>query len=361
MILLWLGCVEEKGWTPEELKLIQSLSPLPPLPQSPTNRWTDDPQAAALGKQLFEDKGLSDTGEIACSSCHQQELAFTDGNIAATTHHGTGSRNVPTILGTPWNTWFFWDGRADSMWAQATGPLTNPIEHALTPEGVKARIEEAWEEPFIAVFGEISSDPLRVVANVGKAIEAFERTLSPGESRFDRYVAALPTGQGILTPQEETGLKFFIGSAGCISCHNGPLLTDHSFHNLAIPLVPGVGHDAGRARGALEVLTAPYRCGGDYSDPDPHDPPCAELRYLDPNFPDWPAAFKTPSLRNVAKTAPYMHDGSMKSLTEVLLFYNALPGSAVVGHRELTLQPLRFSEGELASLEAFLGTLSGEY
>ena len=362
MMWMLLACSEPEGWTPQEIQLLHTLSPIPAPPASPTNEVADSLDAALLGLSLFADTKMSADGQTACDSCHLPGKHFTDGLKAGTTARGTGKRNTPTVLGAAWNTWFFWDGRADSAWSQATGPLLNPIEHASSPEQVHARIKEAYTEPFTKIFGGVSEDPMVVLSQVGKAIEAYERTLSPGPARFDRYIAALGTGKEkeVFTPQEEEGLKLFIGEAGCINCHNGPLFTDRSFHNLSLPLVAGVGLDNGRATGAREVLTSTFRCGSAYAATDSRTPPCPELRYLAPEFPDWPAAFKTPSLRNVADTAPYMHDGSIPDLKNVLFFYNLLPGQEVIGHRELTLQPLRISQEQLNSLEAFLLTLSKE-
>lgn len=373
-VLLLLGAAgcRPEGWSAEELRLIRSLSPVPPPPPSPTNGVADLPEAAALGARIFTDPGFSIDGQTSCATCHRPDLAFTDGQRVADLGRGAGTRNVPTVLGAAWGTWFFWDGRADSAWAQATGPLLNPSEHAIDAAAVQARVLAEYRAPMEALFGPLSGPlsgpagdrPEQSLAQVGKVLEAFERTLPPPSTRFDRYVAALPAG-GLFSPEEERGLRLFIGDAQCVSCHNGPLLSDRSFHTLGLPLPPTGQPDPGRARGATDVLRDPFNCRGEWADsPESAGAPgpqgCPELRYLDPSFPDWPAAFKTPGLRGVGQTAPYMHDGSMASLTEVLLFYNRLPGRAEIGHRELTLQPLRFQEADLAALEAFLRTLDAD-
>ncbi|MFZ5478415.1 MAG: cytochrome-c peroxidase [Myxococcota bacterium] len=349
MILL-LAC-SPAGLTDAERALAQSLSPLPPPPARPSNAVADSPAAAALGEALFFDEGLSADGQTSCASCHVPDLAFTDGERVATAL-GEGTRNTPTVLTSAWQTWYFWDGRADSAWAQATGPLRNPLEHGLDAAAVRARVAAEHADGFDAVFGGVADDPDRVLAQVGKAIEAFERTLLPAPSRFDRWAA---TGEG-LTDEELRGLKLFVGEAGCVDCHHGPTLSDGQFHNLGLPVAPAGGVDPGRARGAGEVLGDPFNCLGPHSD----TRDCPELRYLDPSFPDFAAAFKTPSLLNVAITAPYMHDGSLATLDAVLAFYDTLPGRALVGHRELTLRPLRLSDADRAALVAFLGTLTSE-
>jgi len=344
---------------------VLTLSPVPVPRPSPTNAVADDPAAAALGKALFFDPALSADGARSCASCHDPEKHFTDGlQFAAGVGGGPGgSRNVPSVESAAWQTWYFWDGRADSAWSQATGPIRNPIEMNNTAAGVRDHVLAAYVAPWTPVFGPVADDPDVVLAQVGKAIESFERTLSPGPARFDQYVADLRVGTAstALTEQELRGLRLFVDS-GCVNCHNGPLLTDHSFHNVGVPQVARGGLDAGRAIGAVQVQRDPFNCVGPYADhAEGQGPtePCPELRYLDGSFPDWPLAFKTPSLRNVTKTAPYMHDGSMATLDAVLIFYSELPGTPLAGHRELTLQPLRLTSADRADLVAFLGTLDG--
>jgi cytochrome c peroxidase len=253
-----------------------------------------------------------------------------------------------------WQTWFFWDGRADSAWSQATGPIRNPIEMGADAALVRLRILDAWSGPYTEVFGPVGDDADRVLANVGKALAAYERTLRPPTGPLDIYAADLAAGRPstALTAEHERGLYLFVGRAGCFNCHHGPLLTDGSFHALGLPAK--APPDPGRATGAPAVLADPYNCCGHYSDAPER---CDELRYLDTDFPDWKGAFKTPSLRGVSQTAPYMHDGSMPTLDAVVAFYSLLPGEASIGHRELTLQPLMLSPEQQADLVAFLGVL----
>lgn len=353
MLGLLLACAEPE-WTEAERVAVAGLTPIPPPYPRPTNRVADDPAAAALGARLFVDPGFSSGGTVSCATCHDPGRHFTDGRPVARTDAGTGTRNTPTVETVAWSTWYFWDGRADSAWAQAGGPLLNPIEHAFTAEAVRARVAEVYAAEWAAIFGGVSEDPARVLAEVGKALEAFERTVGPRPGRFDAWAAELAAGResAILTAQERRGLELFIGPAGCVNCHNGPLFTDHSFHNLGLP----DNHDRGRADGAVTVLADPANCLGAHAD----GGPCDELRFLDPDFEDWPGAMKTPSLRNVAGTAPYMHDGRFATLEEVVDFYNLLPLVHHLGHRELILKPLRLTDGDRAALVAFLGTLTGE-
>jgi cytochrome c peroxidase len=379
MLLFLLACADPVGWTEAERATILSLSPVPTPAPSPTNRVADDPAAARLGEALFFDEGLSIDGQTSCASCHLPGLHFTDGERVATAL-GTGTRNTPSIETVAWGTWYFWDGRVDSAWAQATGPLLNPIEMGATPAHVQERLRSTHAPGMTEVFGGVAEDPTDALVQAGKALEAFERTLGPKPARFDRYVDELKAGTDgeVLTPEEKAGLRLFVGEAACVNCHHGPLFTDHSFHNLGLPNVPAGGIDPGRARGAGDVGVDALNCRSRHADrplpegtategallegtaTNPAHEPCPELRYLDPSFPDWAAAFKTPSLRNVAGTGPYMHDGQFDSLGAVLNFYDRLPGKPNVGHRELTLEPLALSVSELAALEAFLRTLSAE-
>jgi len=199
----------------------------------------------------------------------------------------------------------------------------------------------------------------RVFANVGKAIAAYERKLLPGEAPFDAYVAALlagdPRGGGHLTPAAERGLAAFTGPAGCIHCHNGPLLSDHGFHNVGLrPDSPDQAPDIGRARGARDLLADEFNSAGPYSD----SAPLPDLVYLNPDFRDFLGAFKTPTLRNVGATAPYGHNGQFPTLGDVLDWYRELPRVPLAGHRDLILKVLP-GEVSTGDLTAFLESLTG--
>jgi cytochrome c peroxidase len=222
-----------------------------------------------------------------------------------------------------------------------------------TPAQIRERVLAAYSDRWLPVFGPVADSPDRVLTQVGKALAAYERTLRPPAGPLDRYVDDLRAGRPshALSEAEERGLYLFVGRANCVSCHSGPMLTDQSFHALGLP---ATNPDHGRALGAPEVLADPFNCRGRFSDAPSR---CDELRYLDPKFPDWVGAFKTPSLRGVSKTAPYMHDGSFPTIEAVISFYSALSGKAPIGHRELTLQPLQLSADQQADLAAFLHVL----
>jgi len=196
-----------------------------------------------------------------------------------------------------------------------------------------------------------------VFANIGKALAAYEKTLHHGQSRLDRYVEGIAAGDrqaaAQLSTQEKNGLRIFIGKGQCITCHTGPLLSDQSFHNTGIaPRLSGKA-DPGRRAALAKVRDDEFNCLGRFSDAKPEQ--CEELNFLAQDDEAMASAFKTPSLRNVALRAPYMHAGQIASLEDAVRHYSRAPRAAA-GHSEL--KPVRLTESEVQDLVAFLGTLS---
>lgn len=359
--------VEAPAWTDDEIVILRSLSlqSLPPVPPDRSNAVADDPRAAAFGEQLFFDARLSANGGISCSTCHQTARHFTDG-LRVGQAIGTSRRNTISIVGAAYSPWSYWDGRRDSQWAQALTPFEDPNEHGSSRLQVAAVIagDEDYMANYQALFGGLGdisgADPTALntaFANVGKAIAAFERTLLPTATRFDEYVAAVTVGdqevqRSIFNNDEVWGLRLFIGDANCTQCHNGALLTNNEFHNTGVLSAPGELPDKGRAAGVREVLANEFNCFSRYSD-DP-DKQCPELEFVRTDA-TLVGAMRTPSLRNVENTAPFMHKGQIATLTEVLEHYNEAP-DAMIGHNEA--KPLGLSARELRQLEAFLKTLS---
>lgn len=353
-------------WTPAQLEELRSLSllALDPLPPDPTNRIADDPAAAALGRRLFFDPRLSANGEVACATCHQPERGFQDG-LPLAVGVGTTARRAMPIAGMARSPFLFWDGRKDSLWAQALGPLESAVEHGGTRTQYARVIASHYRDDYEAVFGPLPDlsvvDALweavtGIFVNVGKAIAAYERRIGFGAARFDRYVAAMTAGhpaEGVLGDDEVAGLRLFIGKAHCTQCHNGPLLTNFEFHNTGVPPRPGLPADEGRLAGATAVGRDEFNCRSRWSDAPRR---CAELEFMVTGDHTQARAFKVPSLRNVAERAPYMHAGQLASLADVLNHYDRAP-AAVSGHSEL--HPLRLTRVERRQLEAFLRTLSG--
>ena len=352
-------------WTEAELATLRSLwiGGLPPPPTDASNAVEDDPRAAELGYQLFFDTRLSGNGAIACATCHQPERRFTDG-LAKGQAIGTSKRNTLSIVGAAYSPWLYWDGRRDSLWSQALSPLEDPVEHGGDRRQYAQFIasDPEYRERYETLFGALPDldDEVavnRVFANIGKAIAAYERLLLPGTSRFDDYVAALlageqQAGEAMLSPDEINGLKLFIGDAACIQCHNGPLFTNHEFHNTGVLSSPGEVPDKGRVAGVREAYGDPFNCLGAFSDDDARR--CNELRFARSGS-ELIGAMRTPSLRNLEGTGPYMHKGQLATLTDVLAHYNEAP-LAMIGHSEA--KPLGLSKRELRQLEAFLETLT---
>jgi cytochrome c peroxidase len=377
----------QKRWNDDELASLRSLwiGSLPPLPADPSNKYADSPEAAAFGQKLFFDTRFSANGKVACATCHLPEKLFQDSTPLA---HGVGTTNrrTMTIIGAAYSPWFFWDGRKDSQWAQALGPMESPVEHGGNRTLYAHLIAENYTEEYTALFGALPdlsnlpraagpvADPAaaanwaaiskqdqeavtRIYANIGKSIAAYERHLIPGASRFDKYVEAVlnndySAANQILNPDEISGLKLFIGEAHCTNCHNGPLFTNNDFHNTGIPLVHELPEDVGRAKGAQQVLHDEFNCLSVYSDAQPDQ--CTELNFLVADGDNLIHQFKPPSLRNVAKRGPYMNAGQLTSLEEVLNHYNNAP-TAPLGHSEL--EPLHLSRKQIAQIIAFLKTL----
>lgn len=375
-----------RPWSEEEVEEIRSLwiGELEPLPADPSNRYADDPEAAAFGHRLFFDARLSSNGVVSCGSCHLPGRQFQDDVPLAEGVGRTARRTMP-IAGTAYSPWLFWDGRKDSQWAQALGPLESPVEHGGTRALYAHVVAEHHRAEYEQLFGPLPDlsgvprnagpveDPearaawealpeerreevTRVYVNLGKAIAAYERRLQPGASRFDRYVARLVADghapDSILSADEEAGLRLFVGRANCTQCHNGPLLTNNEFHNTGVPAAAGLPEDPGRAAGAAGVLADEFNCRSRYSDASPGA--CPELEFLNPDGHELVRAYKAPSLRGVAERPPYMHAGQIATLAEVIAHYDRAP-EAPAGHTEL--RPLKLSRKERAQLEAYLRTL----
>jgi cytochrome c peroxidase len=391
LVLVVAGCSlrPRSPWTEDEIDSIRSLwiGSLAELAADPSNAYGDNPAAAALGHKLFFDTRFSSNGKVACGTCHLPDRLFQDDKPLAT-GIGTTNRRTMTIIGTAYSPWLFWDGRKDSQWAQALGPMENPVEHGGNRTQYAHLISKYYRKEYEALFGplpdlsglpanagpvqdeqaraawEAMSQPqreavTRIYANMGKAIAAYERLLLPGPARFDRYAEAVLQGDDrsarqILTAQEAAGLRLFIGKANCTECHNGALFTDNHFHNTGIPAAEGLPEDNGRERGAKQVQVDEFNCLSEYSDA-PLEA-CSELRYMISEGDELIRQFKPPSLRNVTERAPYMHAGQVATLQDVLMHYNTAPASPA-GHSEL--KALNLNTDEIAQLIAFLHTLSG--
>ena len=368
-----------------------------PPPADSTNAYAEDEAAAHLGRFVFFDTRMSGTGEFACATCHDPEQGFADGRALAEAT-GTTSRHAPTTLNTAYNDWFFWDGRADSHWAQALGPIEDGDEQNFTRLEVAhlfysdADLNTAYTAVFGAVpdlsdaerfpefgrpdFDEPSSEGAqnwagmnaddqeavnRVFSNVGKAIAAYERKLIRVESPFDALVEAVSqgdaTGGDHLDASARRGLDLFMGPASCNLCHFGPMFTNGAFHNIGLGVRDHLeSGDLGRYEGIDLVRASVFNGSSRFSDDT--ETGAHKLDYLSQGT-EHIGAFKAPSLRNVAETAPYMHGGHFEALEDVVRYYSELDETPPLGHREETLLPLDLSDGDVADLVAFLQALTG--
>ena len=294
---------------------------LPPLEAPADNPPT--PESIALGKKLYFSTLLSVDGTLACATCHDPETGFADTRQVSIGVHGkAGKRNAPTILNAAFNKTQFWDGRAESLEAQVSGPMLNSLEMGHTLEGVESAVGNNAE--LRAMFERAFGPGRPTMDKITKAIASYERTLLSGNSPFDRYVYG--GDKKALSGPAVLGMQVFIreDKGGCAVCHTiegkYALFTDHKFHNLGVGLDPeGRITDFGKSKGE----------------------------------------FRTPQLRNVAKTAPYMHDGSLKTLKEVVDFY--VGGGSSNPDLDKQIKPLtHLTAEERAGLVAFLESLTGD-
>jgi cytochrome c peroxidase len=299
---------------------VPDIGPLPTVVPTPAGN-VNYAAKISLGKQLYFDGRLSKNNAISCAFCHNPMTGFADPNQTSAGVGGLrGGRQSPTVYNTGFIPLQFWDGRAGSLEEQAIGPIHNPVEMAETHEDVIPKIGkiQGYQEQFQKVFGTDVS-----LQGVAEAIAAYERTIVSRNSAFDKFVLG---DAEAMDESAKRGMGLFKGKARCILCHNGPNFTDNQFHNLGVPQVGPMKEDLGR----YEVT----------------------LRERDKG------AFKTPTLRSIIETAPYMHDGAFKTLEEVVDFLDK--GGNDNPQLSPLMKPLGLSPQEKGDLVAFLKALTGE-
>ena len=307
----------------------------------------------ALGKQLFNDNRLSQDGTISCASCHDQARAFTDGQkVAVGIRQQTGFRNAPTVVNAAFYQTLFLDGRADSLETQALGPFLNPIEHGLKSQQQIANIvaqDSVYQQQFTQVF-----NTHKITAGqIAQAIASFERTLIAGNSAFDRYLFA--RDRQALSSSEARGMRLFRRKGNCANCHEisgkDALFMDNRFYNL------GVGFD--KVNPQIAAFVQALRAGKNEDEIAFSNAQRAELgRFNVTHVIADIGKFKTPTLRNIALTAPYMHDGSVKTLAEVVEYYDK--GGDKNSFLDPAIFPLHLTDQEKLDLVAFLKVLTSE-
>lgn len=307
-VVLFLGMSTAWADTPLGLPEVRHPEDNPPTPEK-----------IELGKQLYFDARLSSDNTISCASCHDPQKGWSNGEAVATGVGGAkGGRSAPTIVNSAYYRLQFWDGRAKSLEEQALGPIQNPIEMKMTLEEVVPKLNEiaGYKAQFQKVFGTDVTDD-----GIAKAIAAFERTVLSGNAPFDQFKAG---NKDALTEPAQRGMKLFFGKANCSACHSGPSFSDSAFHNVGLD-----SDDVGRK--AISKLA------GDHG------------------------AMKTPTLREIARTAPYMHNGSLKTLEDVVAHYNK--GGNNNPFQDEEIHPLNLSPEEIADLVTFMkeGLSSADY
>lgn len=384
----------------ERTRLLQH-SPLPDPPADPTNRFADDGVAARLGQFLFFDARFSSDGRVSCATCHMPEQSFADGKPLGE-GVSRGTRNTPALWNVAHHRWFQWDGKNDTLWSQALGPLERAPEIGGTRAGIAhaihddAELRRAYETVFgrLPELGDETRFPRaacprpeqpnhphavawsrmsagdrdavnRVFANVGKALAAYQRKLVSRRSAFDRFVEGLRENDerklAALPAAARRGARLFVGRGQCRVCHLGSNFTSGEFHDTGVPPRDGgPPKDAGRFAGVELLERDPFNAAGDYSDE--RDGATAEkVRRVSRHPQSW-GQFKVPTLRNVSKTAPYMHQGQFATLRDVVRFYSTRAGAVFGGHhpQETILQPLDLTDAEIDDLVAFLESLTDE-
>jgi cytochrome c peroxidase len=392
---------------------LAALSPakLPPPPADPTNRYADDPRAAALGKKLFFDTRFSgpllddanngdpgtlglkgETGKVACASCHLPEAGFLD-TRSPREQISLGSswtrRRAPSLLNVAQASFLMWDGRRDTAFSQPFTPIEDPIEFNSSRLYVAQQLARLYRADFEAIFGQMpslasfptlaaseagcSELPLdavhgtctkpgsddegvtRIVVNMGKAIQAYTRKVGCGRSRFDRWMDG---DAEALSAEEQAGAQLFTGKATCSACHSGPYLTDQHFHNVGLApqftFFIGTFDDPGASVGLAAMLTDPLNARGRFSDNDD-----GRDALLPADLSTLLGAFRTPSLRCVNMRPSFTHTGQYRSLEDLVLFFDK--GGHPTGYLGASENmPRNLTAEERAALVAFLRALDGD-
>jgi cytochrome c peroxidase len=348
-----------------EIRTILRHGPWPPaVPRDSSNRVSGEPRAIALGRRLFFDPRLSANGTVACANCHVPEKTWSDGRTRAV---GLAplDRNTPSIVNVGLARWFSWDGGADSVWSQALRAMLHSNEMGTSAARVSRAVagDPSFACQYAAAFGHAptSRSDDDVLVDAAKAIAAFVETLVSGRTEFDEFRDALACGDREAAARyplaAQRGLRIFVGKGNCSVCHFGPSFTNGEFHDVGVPFMAATGRvDPGRYEGIKRLRADPYNLLGKHND-DTSGITATKTRHVDLQQVAF-GQFKTPSLRNVELTAPYMHNGRFATLQEVVLHYSNLDPERLHADGEQLLQPLKLSDGEVDDLLAFLRTLT---
>lgn len=365
LALLFAPAAAAEDFTPSEIQRLLRHGPWPPARSiDASNRVSGEVPAARLGATLFFERRLSGDGTLSCASCHDPAKAWTDGR-AVSVGRGPLERNAPSLFDVAGRRWFGWGGASDSLWAASLRPILAPRELAGSLAGTASllRDDPVLARCYVAAFARAPADvdDSALAVDAAKALAAFQETLSGGRSPFDDFREALARGDrdaaSHLTPAARRGARLFIGRGNCALCHMGPAFTNGEFHDIGVPFFTPSGADMGRFGGIRELRASPYSLLGIHND-DPAKAAGTATRHVDPQHRDF-GEFRVPTLRDVARTAPYMHNGSLATLRDVVRHYSRFDPDRLHADGEAILKPLALADAEIDDLVAFLESLTG--
>ncbi|MBI3370984.1 MAG: hypothetical protein HY017_04390 [Betaproteobacteria bacterium] len=338
--------------------------PQPPV-RDPSNRVSGNPAAIALGRALFFERRLSPGGVVSCAHCHAASRSWTDARAQAA---GIGElvRNTPSLWNVGRNRWFGWDGGSDSLWSFAIRPILHPAEmgadagHVALSLRADRQLACLYEGAFGLPGNRSPANDERVLVNAAKALAAYVETFVSGRTPFDDFRDALERGDAASAAryplEAQRGLKIFAGRGNCAMCHFGPNFSNGEFHDTGIPFFVKGGVDPGRHAGIQRLGADRFNLLGNYND-DRSGDSATKTRHVDAQHRNF-GEFKTPSLRNVELSAPYMHNGRFATLREVVLHYSEIRADRLHSDGEALLKPLKLSPREADDLVAFLRSLT---
>ena len=339
----------------EEKQKILAHGPWPPAPRrDPSNRVSGKPEAIALGERLFFEPRLSSTGSVLCATCHIPFRQFQDARPRAFGLE-EADRNTPSLRNVGLYRWYGWDGGNDSLWGQSIRPLLDPREMRASPSHIARLLRTLFSADYEKAFGrQPPADDEEALVDVGKALAAFQETLTTKRTPFDDFRDGLSTDYPLAA---QRGLKIFIGKGSCNVCHFGPHFTNGEFSDTGVPFFAGKGRvDPGRHEGIKKVKSSPYNLLGRFND-DATRGTATGTRHVElqqRNF----GEFRVPGLRNAALTAPYMHNGSLASLRDVVKHYSEINEDRLHLDGEKILRKLHLTPGEIDDLVVFLQSLT---
>ncbi len=366
LALLFAPAAAAEDFTPAEIARLARHGPWPPPhANDASNRVSGNPLAARLGASLFFEPRLSGDGTLSCASCHDPAKAWTDAR-AVSVGRGPLERNAPSLLGLRGRRWFGWDGAADSLWAASLRPILAPRELAGSIAGTASllRDDPALARCYTAAFARTPAgiDDATLAVDAAKALASFQETLAGGRAPFDDFRDALVRGDlaaaaSHLPAAARRGARLFVGRANCALCHLGPAFTNGEFHDIGVPFFTPSGADMGRFGGIRDLRASPFNLLGAFND-DPAKTSATATRHVDPQHRNF-GEFRVPGLRDVARTAPYMHNGSLATLGDVVRHYSRFDPDRLHADGEAILKPLALSDAEIEEIISFLESLTG--